>query len=61
MTSCSYCAQIKHVVYLNFLEILEFMNVKTKQWLWFIFLWFLGLACAGIISYAIKLLIKGLG
>jgi hypothetical protein len=33
---------------------------KAKEWLWFIVLWFLGLATVTILTYPIKLMIKAL-
>jgi hypothetical protein len=35
---------------------MEKLTLKQKQWLWFIFLWFVGLAAVSLIGLFVKIL-----
>lgn len=37
------------------------MKTTTKQWLWFVGLWFGGLAAVGTLAYGIRLFMRALG
>ncbi len=45
-------------IFINKLKLYLKNHQKSREWLWFIFLWFVGLVFVVIMTYPIKFIIK---